>query len=206
MRPQQLLVSVLAVVPVFAFVSAPATAGAPVGEFDVLVTEDFPTSTVIAKSTTPCPPVADPGGSAQYVAEVTNAPDVPLSFAGGAWQTRVDFRRFGTDTFRLDAVCVLHHDGARTTQLAYEPQTVSVALGPVPLPPQPPSAPAPIVPGRRASPVEPHCFMAGALSRWCDCYPAAAKIRPMLSSEKNSAGDVTPALTWANPSIASWLP
>ena len=155
MRPQQLLVSVLAVVPVFAFASAPAmaTAGAPVGEFDVLVTEDFPTSTVIAKSTTPCPPVADPGGSAQYVAEVTNAPDVLLSFAGGAWQTRVDFRRFGTDTFRLDAACVLHHDGARTTQLAYAPQTVRVALGPVPppplppQPPRPPSAPAPIVPG-----------------------------------------------------------
>src|SRR5213595_1750725 len=31
-------------------------------------------------------------------------------------------------------------------------------------------------------------------------------MRPTFSSEKNSAGDVTPALTRANPSIASWLP
>jgi len=33
-----------------------------------------------------------------------------------------------------------------------------------------------------------------------------AKIRPTFSSEKNSAGDVTPVLTRANPSIASWFP
>ena len=31
-------------------------------------------------------------------------------------------------------------------------------------------------------------------------------MRPTFSSEKNSAGDVTPALTRAKPSIASWLP
>src|SRR6266508_5881640 len=31
-------------------------------------------------------------------------------------------------------------------------------------------------------------------------------MRPAFSSEKKSAGDVTPAMTRANPSIASWLP
>ncbi len=31
-------------------------------------------------------------------------------------------------------------------------------------------------------------------------------MRPMFSSEKNSAGEVTPAFTRAKPSIASWLP
>jgi hypothetical protein len=31
-------------------------------------------------------------------------------------------------------------------------------------------------------------------------------MRPMFSSEKNSDGDVTPAMVRANPSIASWLP
>ena len=34
----------------------------------------------------------------------------------------------------------------------------------------------------------------------------AAKMRPVLSSEKKSAGDVTPALVRAKPSMASWLP
>ena len=34
-------------------------------------------------------------------------------------------------------------------------------------------------------------------------HPAAPKIRPTFSSEKNSRGDVTPANTRAKPSIAS---
>ena len=38
------------------------------------------------------------------------------------------------------------------------------------------------------------------------CYAAVAKIWSMFCGEKNSAGDVTPALTRAKASIASVLP
>ena len=47
---------------------------------------------------------------------------------------------------------------------------------------------------------------AGGFGQACAARSRPAKIRPTFSSEKNSAGDVTPALTRAKPSIASWLP
>ena len=46
----------------------------------------------------------------------------------------------------------------------------------------------------------------GCAERPARHFPVVAKIRPTLSSAKNSAGDVTPALTRTNPSIASRLP
>jgi hypothetical protein len=48
--------------------------------------------------------------------------------------------------------------------------------------------------------------MPAKISAWVRAQRALARIRPAFSSEKNSAGEVTPAMTRAKPSIASWLP
>jgi hypothetical protein len=75
---------------------------------------------------------------------VTNAPDVELPAAGGPWSTPVDFRKFGTETFTVDARCVWYRSDVASVTLTYKTVPVTVALGPL----VPKALPAPSVPGR----------------------------------------------------------